>query len=130
MRFINFNTEDAQQVVEQLIEQDDVQHLPAAVVQQSEQCFVWRPNGRESCWECTIKHLGTAAAYATELRSYPQYFIRMIGELNHAYMECPESYLADRIRAVYKEALRSNVVPNLEPLLTLASQRFQEVLPS
>ena len=37
MRFINFNTEDAQQVVEQLIEQDDVHHLPAAVVQQSEQ---------------------------------------------------------------------------------------------
>lgn len=128
MRFVNFTTEEAQIVAEQLSENaNNLQHLPAAVIQQSEQCFVWRPNGRPTCWDCTIKHLGTAASYAAELRDYPHYFIRMIGELNHAYTECPEAYIADRIRAIYKEALYSNVAPNLDPLLMEVYQRYQEV---
>lgn len=131
MRFLNFTTDRAQQVVEQLLTADsDSPNLPAEVVQQSERCFVWRPNGRTTCWDCTIKHLGTAASYASELRQYPHYFIRMIGELNHAYMECPEAYLADQIRGVYKEALRLQVAPDLDSLLTLAYQRYQEGSPS
>ena len=43
---------------------------------------------RKDCWECCMKHLGTAATYIDEFhQGYPNFKIFVIGELNHASTE-------------------------------------------
>lgn len=43
---------------------------------------------RESCLDCTIKHLGEAAIFDIEVQmGYPDYYVYVIGSLSHASQE-------------------------------------------
>lgn len=46
---------------------------------------------RKSCFECVLKHLGSAGVFVKETKmGYPKYAIWVVGELEHAADECLE----------------------------------------
>jgi len=46
---------------------------------------------RKSCYDCVVKHLGSAGVFLKETKmGYPYYDIWVIGELEHAADECLE----------------------------------------
>lgn len=90
---------------------------------------VWfRPNGRALCWKCACKHLGAAAAYASELYGYPQNFVRMIGELYHAHQEVPDKGLSLLFREAYTKALDKGVAPDFDTLIASFYPKYQKYL--
>lgn len=47
---------------------------------------------RKSCYECVVKHLGSAGVFIKETKmGYPDYDVWAIGELEHAADECLEA---------------------------------------
>lgn len=61
---------------------------------------------RNSCLECVVKHLGSAAVYIEETQmGYPDYFGYVYGELDHAASECMEEF-PDLAMAIREHRIR------------------------
>lgn len=122
MRLLGFNADDYGRELAALGPGDELRSNQ--FVAESADCIRYVPNGRSLCWKCACKHLGAAAAYAAELHGYPANFIRMIGELYHAYQECPDRELSEQLRATYLHSLETGVAPNFDPLLASFYAKF------
>lgn len=77
--------------------------------------------GLPLCWKCTMKHLGQAVGFAAELDAYPERIACVVGELGHAYRECPSEALAAKIRDTYTRILDTGCVPDFTDLLKAVS---------
>ena len=73
--------------------------------------------GLSFCWKCTVKHLGQALGFASELEAYPERVVCLVGELGHAYRECPDPDTAKEIRNYYTRILDTGCVPDFTPIL-------------
>lgn len=128
--FHGFDTEAAQQLVEELLEAED----PAVILarekvlhQRGADVFYSLP-GLPLCWKCTLKHVGQAVGYAAELDAYPERIACVVGELGHAYRECPDRDVAGTIRQTYQNILDTGCVPDLTPLLNKVVEGWQSGL--
>lgn len=83
------------------------------------------PRPMPSCWRCTIKHLGSADVCFKEAEKYPQRFVTAVGDLQHAYLECPDKDIAELIYKTYNEVLNTKLVPDLSDLMLKACERYQ-----
>ena len=68
---------------------------------------------RQGCWGCTLKHLGEAAVYQTELASYPDFAIYVLGCLSHAEMESQE-FNPELARAIRTWRIEAEENPNVQ----------------
>lgn len=80
------------------------------------------------CWKCTVKHVGQAMGFAAELESYPERIVCVIGELGHAYRECPDKEVAKTIRAAYLRILDTGCVEDYTELLKVVSEGWLDSL--
>ena len=100
---------------------------PAAIVDKREikqsgnVLFATLP-GLPLCWKCTMKHVGQAVGFASELEGYPERIACVVGELGHAYRECPSKSVAEKIRDTYTRILDTGCVPDFTELLKLVSE--------
>ena len=84
--------------------------------------------GLPLCWKCTIKHLGQAVGFAAEVEAYPERIVCVIGELGHAYRECPDKDVAKSIRNTYLRILDTGCIEDMTPLLQQAVKGWQSSL--
>jgi len=68
---------------------------------------------RQGCWGCTLKHLGEAAVYQTELATYPNFAIYVLGCLSHAEMESQE-FKPDLAKAIRTWRIKAEENPNVQ----------------
>ena len=73
--------------------------------------------GLPLCWKCTLKHTGQAVGFAAEVEAYPERIACVVGELGHAYRECPDKAVAAKIRETYQGILDTGCIPDMTPLL-------------
>ena len=73
--------------------------------------------GLPLCWKCTVKHIGQALGFAAEVEGYPERIICVVGELGHAYRECPDKKLAKKIRQTYQKILETGCIEDMTQLL-------------
>lgn len=71
---------------------------------------------RKSCYDCVVKHLGSAGVFLKETKmGYPDYDIWVIGELEHAADECleknPELAMVIREHRIAWTNLRNHRIP-------------------
>ena len=67
---------------------------------------------RKSCYECVVKHLGSAGVFIKEtMMGYPDYDIWAIGELEHAADECLDAN-QDLALTIREHRLKWNYVKN------------------
>ena len=55
--------------------------------------------------------------FASEVEAYPERIICVVGELGHAYRECPDKEVATAIRDTYTRILETGCVPDFTELL-------------
>ena len=84
--------------------------------------------GLPLCWKCTMKHLGQALGFAAEVEAYPERIACVIGELGHAYRECPDKDVAKSIRNAYLRILDTGCIEDMTPLLQQAVKGWQNYL--
>lgn len=84
--------------------------------------------GLPLCWRCTVKHLGQALGFAAEVENYPERIICVVGELGHAYRECPDPEVAKAIHDAYQRILDIGCIEDLTPLLKKVSKGWQDHL--
>lgn len=79
--------------------------------------YTYVPTGENTCWRCTLKHLGAAWEYASELQKYPHHFIKCVGALVAASRECPSAEGRRLLDEYYNSCLTLNVVEDMDILL-------------
>lgn len=84
--------------------------------------------GLPLCWKCTVKHVGQAVGFAAELENYPERIALVVGELGHAYRECPDPDLAKEIRLAYTRILDTGCIPDFTELLEKVVQGWLQDL--
>lgn len=130
-----FNTPDAEYYLDRIseIDPDDALKLERLIdvtrqlKKEGDSIFYTLP-GLPLCWKCTVKHLGQAVGFASELEGYPERLICVVGELGHAYRECPDSELAEDIRSTYVRILETGCVPDFTPLMEKVYRGWLESL--
>ena len=120
MRLLGFyQDEESKAVLDELTQAEshyDVTSVRKACVPLTHSILYSLP-GLPLCWKCTVKHLGQAVGFAAEVGDYPERIICVVGELGHAYRECPSKPVAEKIRNVYKSILDTGCVPDLTELM-------------
>lgn len=84
--------------------------------------------GLPLCWKCTMKHLGQALGFAAEVEAYPERIVCVIGELGHAYRECPDKVVAESLRNAYLRILDTGCIEDMTPLLQQTVRGWQNYL--
>lgn len=128
MRLIGFTTPEAMAIADQLLDDDTYKFHDNRAITESQDCLKYSLPGLPLCWKCTVKHVGQAVGFAAEVESYPERIACVIGELGHAYRECPSKELSDKIRLVYTGILDTGCVPDLTPLLSTIVEAWQRNL--
>ena len=126
MHFYGFDASEEAKALVQNADQPSFSQNPFIFMEGSHAWY--QPNGRDLCWKCACKHLGAAAAYATELPGYPHNFVRMIGELYHAHQEVPDKELATLFRGAYTKALETGVAPDFEELIQAFYPKYKKYI--
>ena len=123
-----FNTEEAltlaDNVADGVISEKDVDDLK--VLSRSGEILRYSLPALPVCWKCTAKHVGQAAAYAAEIPRYPERIIMVVGELGHAYRECPSREVSEQIRNIYTSVLDTHCVPDFTPLLKVVDREWRK----
>lgn len=88
--------------------------------------YMYVPTGDSVCWKCTLKHLGAAHEYASEVQKYPHHFIKCIGALVAACRECPSRFCRELIYAFYNDCLEKNIISDMNSLLTAVYNKYTE----
>jgi len=128
--FHGFDSEGAQQLLDEVLDSDH----PAAILAREKILHqygvdvYYSPPGLPLCWKCTLKHVGQAVGYAAELEAYPERIACVVGELGHAYRECPDRELSEKIRQTYQDILDTGCIPDFTPLLRDVVQGWQDSL--
>lgn len=128
--FHGFDTEAAQQLLDELLDSDN----PSVILAREKvlhQCSVdvfYSLPGLPLCWKCTLKHVGQALGFAAEVGAYPERIACVVGELGHAYRECPDRDIAGTIRQTYQSILDTGCIPDLTPLLKKVVEGWQSSL--
>ena len=84
--------------------------------------------GLPVCWKCTLKHVGQAMGFAAEVEAYPERIACVVGELGHAYRECPDKDTAELIRQTYQDILDTGCIPDFTPVLKKVVEGWQNSL--
>lgn len=84
--------------------------------------------GLPLCWKCTIKHLGQALGFAAEVEAYPERIACVVGELGHAYRECPDPEVAKSLRLLYTRILENGCIPDFTDVLKTAVKGWKASL--
>ena len=84
--------------------------------------------GLDLCWKCTVKHTGQAVGFAAELEKYPERIVLVVGELGHAYRECPDKKVAEQLHEAYQQILDNGCVPDFTPLLKVVAEGWRNYL--
>jgi hypothetical protein len=84
--------------------------------------------GLPVCWKCTLKHLGQAVVFAAELDKYPERVGCVVGELGHAYRECPDKNISEKLHETYQRILDTGCIPDFTRLLKLVTEGWRESL--
>lgn len=84
--------------------------------------------GLPLCWKCTLKHTGQALGFAAELDKYPERIACVIGELGHAYRECPDPGVSEALHQTYQYILDTGCVPDLTRVLKEVTDGWRESL--
>lgn len=84
--------------------------------------------GLPLCWKCTLKHAGQAVVFASELEKYPERIGCVVGELGHAYRECPDKQVAEQLHEAYQQILDTGCVQDLTPVLKAVSEGWRKSL--
>jgi hypothetical protein len=84
--------------------------------------------GLPLCWKCTVKHVGQAMGFAAELDKYPERIVCVVGELGHAYRECPDKKVAELLHETYQKILDTGCVPDLTDVLSAVSSGWRNHL--
>ena len=123
MNLVGFGAEGAQYYLDKLLEldeySDESHELVSRVRQlvQEDNVVRYTLPGLPVCWKCTLKHVGQALGFAAELEAYPERIACVVGELGHAYRECPDKDLAQYIRVLYLRILDTGCVEDMTELL-------------
>lgn len=128
--FHGFNTEASQQLLDELVESDNPAVILARekILHQYGVDIYYSLPGLPLCWKCTLKHIGQAAGFAAELCAYPERIACVVGELGHAYRECPDRDTAGLIRQTYQDILDTGCIPDLTPVLKKVVEGWQASL--
>ena len=128
--FHGFNTEASQQLLDELVESDNPAVILARekILHQYGADIYYSLPGLPLCWKCTLKHIGQAVGFAAELCAYPERIACVVGELGHAYRECPDRDTAGFIRQTYQDILDTGCIPDLTPVLKKVVEGWQESL--
>ena len=114
MTEFKYFTEKVNDIADAIITNNDCDHADIIHI---DDAYVYVPTGEELCWKCTLKHLGAAWEYASEIQKYPHHFIKCIGALVAASRECPSAEGRTLLYEFYNECLMSNVVEDMNTLL-------------
>jgi hypothetical protein len=90
--------------------------------------FEYAPTGDSLCWKCTIKHLGAACEYASEVQRYPHHFIKCIGALVCASRECPSMNCRRHICDFYNQCLSTGTIEDMTQLLMLVYSAYNDTI--
>lgn len=134
MNLRGFNNEDAEGILDQLMEFEESSPSWHAFVSRVRQLridgdyLLYSIPGLPLCWKCTVKHLGQALGFASEVENYPERLICVVGELGHAYRECPDPEIAKEIHNAYQRILDIGCMEDLTPLLKKVCKGWQDHL--
>ena len=120
--FQRFNSND---LVEGILAGESI----PSCVSVNDSTYTYRPTGEKECWLCTIKHLGAAWEYASEVQSHPHHFIKCVGALVAASRECPSADGRTRIREYYNNAIDTHCLEDMNPLLQFIYDLFEKEQP-
>lgn len=128
--FHGFNTEASQQLLEELLDADDPSVILARekILRQYGADIYYSLPGLPVCWKCTLKHVGQAMGFAAEVGAYPERLACVVGELGHAYRECPDRDTAGLIRQTYQDILDTGCIPDFTSMLKKVVEGWQESL--
>lgn len=112
--FIDF-TEDISELAELIIASGE---CDSSDIVAENTTYTYIPTGEKTCWKCTLKHLGVAFEYASELQKYPHHFIKCIGALVAASRECPSSKGRELLYTYYNKCLDKDVIEDMNTLLS------------
>ena len=115
MNFINFESKEAQELQQEILENTmtDDMVTDSVYLEIKDKDLVYDCQGRTKCWICTAKHFGSAMATAVELHRYPHYFFRVVGDLYQAYSECPSRRGRNILEELYTICVDTGKVPDL-----------------
>ena len=122
MRLIGFDANEDFAALAEAIAEDDKVLDDRKDIKQVDGALLATLPGLPLCWKCTMKHVGQAVGFAAELEAYPERIVCVIGELGHAYRECPSSSVAEKIRDTYTKILDTSCIPDFTELLKIVSE--------
>ena len=120
-KFVGFTDND---IITDIIENNG--YTDNADVLMCDSTYTYAPTGDSLCWLCTIKHLGVAHEYASEVQRYPHHFIKCVGALVAASRECPSNECRKHICDFYNQCINTNTVTDMNDLLKLVYDRYVE----
>ena len=128
--FHGFDTEAAQQLLDELLDSDNPSVILARekVLHHYGVDVYYSLPGLPLCWKCTLKHVGQAVGFAAEVGARPERIACVVGELGHAYRECPDRDIAEFIRQAYQDILDTGCIPDFTPLLQKVVEGWQSSL--
>ena len=129
-----FSTNDlaAQQILNELMVAGDADKIVSRVRQlkRIDDDVYYTLPGLPLCWKCTLKHIGQAISFASELENYPERIGCVVGELGHAFRECPDKTIAQHIHDAYQHVLDEGCVGDLTNILKEVVPRWRESIQS
>lgn len=117
MRLIGFDANENSAALAEKFATDDITIGDRRELNITKGAILYTLPGLPLCWKCTMKHIGQAVGFAAELDAYPERIACVVGELGHAYRECPSASLAEKIRNTYTKILDTGCVPDFTELL-------------
>lgn len=132
LRGFPLTSSDAQALLSQLMNVVDQDELISRVrqLQKIGNEVGYTLPGLPVCWKCTLKHVGQAISFAAEIESYPERIGCVVGELGHAYRECPDKKVAQHIHDAYQHILDEGCIYDLTPILKEVSEGWRENISS